>query len=89
MTGKSQWGTIAAPGGGIMGCTASRPAPDQIRELRCSRIKALREAALFGLKFLYEPPASTLLIKAKATELVESQENGNETVISLLIRRRD
>ena len=60
MTGKSQWGTIAAPGGGIMGVYSLS---DQ-RPIKSANFDTRDETFAGGQrysdwKFLYEPPVSS------------------------------
>jgi type II secretory pathway pseudopilin PulG len=50
MTGKADWGLIAAPGGGIMGVKSSSTAKS---------IRLLKDASRYSeWQFVYEPPAS-------------------------------
>jgi hypothetical protein len=66
MTGKSQWGTIAAPGGGIMGVHSLS---DQ-RPIKSANFD-VRDQGLAGgqrysdWRFLYEPPVSSSANQSK------------------------
>jgi len=59
MTGKSQWGTIAAPGGGIMGVySLSDQRPVKSANFDTADQSFAGSQRYSDWKFLYEPPAS-------------------------------
>jgi len=67
MTGKSQWGTIAAPGGGIMGVhSLSDQRPIKSANFDVTDQGFAGGSAISDWKFLYEPPASTAADQGKS-----------------------
>ena len=60
MTGKSQWGTVAAPGGGIMGVySLSDQRPIKSASFDTADQSFAGSQRYSDWKFLYEPPASS------------------------------